>query len=150
MGFRGAATAIEAIRADCAIVLDNALTEDTPFYPPVTEESVRVGYGPLLCLREEYTPALVGMIAHPGMADWVRRTADARGIPLQEGFLYPSGATDAVAIYHRHGGIPTVYLGVPSRYAHSPAELVDLRDLDATHALVAALVNEAAGKPWLG
>lgn len=149
VGFRGASIAMDGIHVDCAIALDNALTEDTPFYPPATKESVRVGRGPLLCLREEYTPAVIGMIAHPGMVEWVRRAATTHRIPLQEGFLYPSGATDAVAIYQRHGGIPTVYVGVPSRYAHSPAELVDLRDLDATHALVAALVNEAAAKPWL-
>ncbi len=148
VGFRGARIAMEGIRPDCAIVLDNALTEDTPFYPPPTPESVTIGGGPLLSLREEYTPALVGMIPHQGMVDWVRRAARGHGIPLQEGFLYPFGATDAVAIYDRHGGIPTVYIGVPSRYAHSPLELVDLRDLDATSDLVAALYGEATTRAW--
>ena len=89
------------------------------------------------------------MIPHQGMVDWVRRTAGANGIPLQHGFLYPFGATDAAAIHVRHGGIPTVYVGVPSRYAHSPVELVDLRDLDATYRLVAALVDDGGSSPWL-
>jgi len=53
-----------------------------------------------------------------------------------------------VAIFDRHGGIPTVYVGVPSRYAHSPLELVDLRDLDATGELLTALHDDASGRPW--
>jgi hypothetical protein len=50
----------------------------------------------------------------------------AREIDLLE-VLY-GGTTDAVAIAFRREGIPVAALSIPTRYVHSPAELLDVRD----------------------
>ena len=34
--------------------------------------------------------------------------------------------TDADAIFVQRGGIPTVCIGLPNRYMHSPVEVIDL------------------------
>jgi endoglucanase len=49
-----------------------------------------------------------------------------------------STGTDADAVNIARGGIPTGLVGVPMRYMHSPVELADLADIDATARLVAA------------
>jgi putative aminopeptidase FrvX len=61
--------------------------------------------------------------------------AAARGIPLQVGTTF--GSTDGSAI--QGWGPPNIGLSWPGRYSHGPAELLDLRDLEALVRLVAAV-----------
>jgi endoglucanase len=53
-----------------------------------------------------------------------------------------SGATDARAIHLAHGGIPTIILGVPVRYAHSAAGVIHRQDFESMVQLTAAIVEE--------
>jgi endoglucanase len=53
-----------------------------------------------------------------------------------------SGATDARAIHLAHGGIPTIILGVPVRYAHSAAGMIQQQDFEAMVELTTAIVAE--------
>jgi endoglucanase len=46
--------------------------------------------------------------------------------------------TDADAIFCQKGGIPTVSIGVPNRYMHSPVEMIHFSDLQETAELLAA------------
>lgn len=52
--------------------------------------------------------------------------------------------TDADAFYTARGGIPSLNVGVPNRYMHTPVEVVDTGDLDAVADLLGA-VAVAAG-----
>jgi len=49
-----------------------------------------------------------------------------------------STSTDADAIQISRSGIPTGLVSIPLRYMHSPVELVDLTDVEATVELIAA------------
>ena len=55
--------------------------------------------------------------------------------------------TDADAIQIARGGIPAGLISIPLRYMHSPVEMVDLADVEATIELVAAFA--AALEPGL-
>jgi putative aminopeptidase FrvX len=68
----------------------------------------------------------------------VVRVARANAIPLQIGTTY--GGTDASAV--SGFGPPGLGLSWPGRYSHSPAEVLDLRDVDALARLIAALARE--------
>ena len=53
------------------------------------------------------------------------------------------GTTDATAIHLTNGGIPSTTVSIPSRYIHSPVEVVDTDDIEAgVKLLVAALKHK--------
>jgi endoglucanase len=50
------------------------------------------------------------------------------------------GTTDATAIHLNKGGVPSTTISPPTRYIHSPVEVLDIRDIEAgVELLVAAL-----------
>jgi len=59
-------------------------------------------------------------------------------IPVQYGVT--GGGNDG-AVYTRFGTVD-VALGWPLRYSHSPAEVIDTRDIDALGRIVAVLAKE--------
>jgi putative aminopeptidase FrvX len=65
------------------------------------------------------------------------RLARERGIPLQVGTTF--GGTDGSAI--QMWGPHNIGLSWPGRYSHGPAEVLDLRDLEALARLVAAVAT---------
>jgi endoglucanase len=70
---------------------------------------------------------------------WLKEAADRNSIPVQLE-VGSGGTTDATAIHLTKGGIPSTTLSIPSRYIHSPVEVIDMRDLEAgVNLLVAAL-----------
>ncbi len=58
-----------------------------------------------------------------------------------------SGGTDAAALHLSGRGVPTIVLGIPTRYIHAHNGVLDLRDyraaVELTVALVRALDREA-------
>jgi len=77
-----------------------------------------------------------------GKIFFVRRDelAKEEGIPYQLELL-PGGTTDAAAIAFTAEGVPAGVISIPTRYIHSPVELLDLRD-----AINAAKLLEKATK----
>lgn len=132
VGTRGAGTACVAARPDVAIVLEATPADDTPGSPAPPQ--AKLGAGPQLRM---FDPT---MIADRRLVRWVRERADAAGVGLQLA-VRRSGGTDAAAI-HRHGrGVPTVVVGVPTRYIHTHAAIARVADVDATIDLVVDLVT---------
>ena len=54
-----------------------------------------------------------------------------------------STGTDADAFYTARDGIPSLNVGVPNRYMHTPVEVIDTDDLVATADLLAAFADRA-------
>jgi putative aminopeptidase FrvX len=71
-------------------------------------------------------------------SDRIIRIARARNIPLQVGTTF--GSTDGSAI--QVWGPVNIGLSWPGRYSHGPAEVLDLRDVDALIRLVVAVAND--------
>ena len=76
-----------------------------------------------------------GALTPPGERERIITIALANKIPLQIGTTF--GSTDGSAIT-AFGPINTS-LSWPGRYSHSPAEVLDLRDVDALARLIVAL-----------
>jgi putative aminopeptidase FrvX len=134
VGSRGATTAVEAAKPDLAIVLEGPPADDLPGLSPDPPQGA-LGQGVQIRL---YDPSI---IVPQKLWRWVVDLAQQRQIPHQLA-VRRSGATDARAIHLAHGGIPTIILGVPVRYAHSPAGLIHRDDFAAMVKLTTAIGAE--------
>ena len=95
--------------------------------------AVSLGDGPAIKVKDG------GMLAHPGVKNWLVKTAEANEIPYQLEVLL-GGTTDARAIQTSRAGVPSGCVSIPTRYVHTPSEMVDYGDVtNAVKLLVAAL-----------
>jgi putative aminopeptidase FrvX len=76
-------------------------------------------------------------VTPPAYLDSLVALARARKLPLQVGTT--NGGNDGSAF--SDWGVPDVPLGWPLRYSHSPAEVVDLRDVAGLADLVVAAAS---------
>ncbi len=76
---------------------------------------------------EPYVDEVVDRWGNPALRDYIINIAREVSIPYQLEVLY-GGTTDATAIAFRREGVPAVALSIPTRYVHSPVELLDVRD----------------------
>ncbi len=132
IGTRGAATAAYGVDPDIGLAVDVTLSGDTP---RGLKMDVRLGAGPAIKVRDG------GMLADPRVVAWMERTAEAAGLPYQREVLL-GGTTDARSIQVARAGVPAGCLSVPCRYVHTPAEMVDYRDVQHSVDLLLALLRE--------
>jgi endoglucanase len=130
VGLRGATTSGYGVAPDLALSVDVTGTGDTP---EARAMAVSLGDGPAIKVKDG------GMLAHPGVKNWLVETAERDEIPYQLEVL-EGGTTDARAIQTSRAGVPTGCVSIPCRYIHSPSEMVDYDDVtNAVKLLVTAL-----------
>lgn len=130
VGLRGATTSGYSVAPDLALSVDITGTGDTP---EARIMAVSLGDGPAIKVKDGR------MLAHPGVKNWLVKTAQANEIPHQFEVL-EGGTTDATAIQTSRAGVPAGCVSIPCRYAHTPSEMVDYNDVTgAVRLLVAAL-----------
>lgn len=131
VGLRGALTSAYGVEPDVAIAVDITATGDTPEAWPM---AVALGAGPAIKVKDR------GMLAHPGVKDWMAGTAERLGLPYQFEVL-EAGTTDAMAIQTSRAGVAAGVLSIPTRYAHTPSEMVDYRDVQNAVRLLLGLLS---------
>ena len=117
-----------------AIAVDVTATGDTPKAHPM---SVELGSGVGIKVLDR------SMITSPQIKRWMADVATDRNIPFQWEVL-EYGGTDSGAIHLSRGGVPSGVLSIPTRYVHSPAEMLDKRDVEAAVNLLVALLESSA------
>jgi putative aminopeptidase FrvX len=133
-GLKGARTVAALARPDVCIVLEGAPADDFPDAGGVIQG--KLGGGPQLRYLDP------SMIASRALIELAIREAENQQIPYQVA-VREGGGTDGGEIQTKGvGGIPTMVIGVPVRYAHSHHGIVNLADLKATIQLVKGLVNQ--------
>ncbi len=132
VGTRGAATSAYAVNPDMAIALDVTLTGDTPHANPAME--VYMGRGAAIKVQDS------GMIGHVGLNRLLIAAAERSQVPYQMEVL-TGGSTDARAMQIAREGVPASAISVPSRHVHSPSQIVDRRDVEASVALLVSLLG---------
>ncbi|HDI11674.1 MAG TPA: M42 family peptidase [Candidatus Acetothermia bacterium] len=138
---RGILPAVRSIDPDLLVCLDIAPACDTPDLEGYSD--VVLGGGPTVNLYTFHgRGTLAGLIPSRPVVSWVLEVAEEAGIPLQRNVFF-GGLTDISFAQLEHGGIPAVDLGFAVRYAHSPVEVCDLRDLERLKDLVLALLYRA-------
>lgn len=132
VGLRGAVVSAFGIEPEVALAVDVTGTGDVPEAKPM---AVELGAGPAVKVMDS------GFLAHPGVKQWLIAGAERLGIPYQREVL-ELGSTDARAIQMSRAGVPTGALSLPTRYIHTPSEMVDLRDLEGAVKLLVGLLAE--------
>ncbi|RME37366.1 MAG: M42 family peptidase [Deltaproteobacteria bacterium] len=132
VGLRGAGPAAWGAEPDVALVVEIGHGTDTPAHDIRRTGDVRLGGGPLLTRGPNVNHALF---------DLLMRTGQEEGIPLQV-LGEPRGTgTDAREIQLSRCGVATALVRVPTRYVHTPSEVLDLQDLKAARRLLVAAVR---------
>ena len=90
-----------------------------------------------------------GSGVHATLTEFAIEAAEAEGIPYQLEASSGATHTDADAVSLTRAGVPSAVISVPNRYMHSPNEIVDLNDLEATAKLVAAIARRLDAVPPL-
>ncbi|MFB6142772.1 MAG: M42 family peptidase [Halorientalis sp.] len=134
VGGNGAAMVGFDLDPDAAVVVDVTHATDTPGLPGDKQADVDLGGGP--AVRR-------GQPDHPVLVDALRTVAGEDDVGVQLEAASNSTRTDANSLFVQRGGIPSVNVGIPTRYMHTPVEVVDVTDLDDAVALVGAFMDRA-------
>lgn len=132
VGLRGATTAAYGVDPDLALAVDVTRTGDTP---KGIKMEVSLGKGPAIKVRDS------GMLADPRVVRWMVMTAEAANIPYQLEVL-EAGTTDARAMQLTRSGVPAGCLSIPTRYIHSPSEMVEYEDVLQSVRLLVELISK--------
>ena len=121
VGLRGAKTATYGIDADFAVAVDVTMVGDTP---GGKEMNVKLGGGAAIKVMDR------SVICHSQVRDTLIETSAKNNIPYQLEIL-TAGGTDAGAVHVSGTGIKTGAISIPTRYIHSPSEMICKSDLNA-------------------
>jgi endoglucanase len=132
VGTRGAITASFGVDPDLGFALDIAPTGDTP---KDDRSGLLLGKGPGIKVKD------LGMISDPRVVRSLVKTAEAANIPYQMEVLL-RGSTDARSIQLARSGVPVSALSIPTRYAHSPSEMIDYNDVKNTVKLMVEYLSK--------
>ncbi|MBN1287453.1 MAG: M42 family metallopeptidase [Anaerolineae bacterium] len=148
VGSRGAQVAARRIQPDWAIAIDTVPAADpaaAAATPPAS--TVALGGGPSI-RSMDMMPNMLGTLYAPVITAHLEAVARANDIPTQRDVS--TTWTDAATME----GVLRGGVYVPRRYAHGPAELMSLHDLDAALRLLVAFLYDdrtaglLGGGPW--
>ena len=131
VGVRGARTSAYGIDPDVGIAVDVTPAADTP---NAHKMEMALGKGPCVKIRDS------GMIADPRVVQWMIRAAEKNKLPFQREVLL-FGSTDGQAIQVTRAGVPAGCITIPTRYLHSPSEMVDYADVQNSVRLLTAILR---------
>ena len=137
IGLEGARAVAAALGLRTARVhaVDTFVSSDSPLDPQAFGLA-RLGQGAVARALDNSS------VTPPALVDTLAALARSQSIPLQVGST--NGGNDG-SVFGAYG-VPDGPLGWPLRYAHSPVEVADLRDVAALAALVRAAATEGADR----
>ncbi len=132
IGLFGARTAAFGLEPAASIVVDVTPATDYPGGDPRRAGRIELGGGAMIGR---------GPTLNAGVVDLLAEVAAAGGITHAFEVYSASTSTDADEVHRARAGVPTGLISIPVRYVHSPNELCDLADVDATVALIVAFAG---------
>ena len=79
------------------------------------------------------------LLASKAVWKFMRKIAEENNIPYQLEIFTGIG-TDAGALHQGNDGVPTGVISIPSRYAHSSVEMIDMNDFENCEKLLEAFL----------
>ena len=132
VGLRGAYVTGRKIKPDLCIVLESCPADDT--FEPDWLSQTGLKRGPML--RDMDTTFL----PNPKFQQYACDLADKNGIPYTRS-VRTGGGQDGAAIYYEYGA-PTIVIGIPVRYEHSPYCFSAYKDFKASVDLATAIIRD--------
>ncbi len=133
VGLRGAQVAANTLKPDVAICFEGTPADDT--FESGDRQQTVLGKGPMLRYIDSK------MITNPRFQRFALNVAKKYDIQVQTA-VRTGGATNAGAIHLSGGGVPSIVIGVPVRYAHTHYSVASLDDLKGAIALGKAILKE--------
>ena len=130
--FGGARTSIFSLEPAIAIAVDVTSATDVPGGDPKVEGEHGLGSGPALGRGSTISPRIFDLLAEAAEAEGIEHT-----IEVSAG----TTSTDMDAMYLSRAGVATGLVSIPTRYLHTPTEIVDLADVDACVRVLAAFAR---------
>jgi endoglucanase len=131
IGLRGAVTTGHAFDPPVAIAFETGVATDYPTVDRVRFGDFKCGGGPHLTRGANVNPVLFGLLVD---------AADKEGIAYQVRPIPGGTPTDANALQLAGSGCATALISVPTRYMHTPNEVLRQADLEATLRLVTRFI----------
>ncbi|MFN8472426.1 MAG: M42 family metallopeptidase [Anaerolineae bacterium] len=129
-GFRGAMTTTFHIMPQVGLAIDVGFGQQ-PGAPE--DQSFPLGQGPSIGF---------GPNIHPRVHDRLMATARQYEIPVHFEPMPGDSGTDAVVMQVAQSGVATGVISLPTRYMHSPVEMLAVRDIERTARLLALFISE--------
>ncbi len=132
VGAKGAYTSAFEIRPTMAIAVDVTWAKG----PGASDWSTfPIGKGPTI---------VMGPNIHPGLHKAMHTLADSLEIPYALEYTPTHSGTDGYATQVAMEGIPTLVMGIPLRYMHTPVEVVAIKDIERLGRLLAEFISGLA------
>ncbi len=141
VGIRGAVTSGHAVAPDVCLAVDVNIAQDLPGSPE--EGSEKLGAGVSICVYD------ATLIPNTKLRDLVADIADRKKIPYHFSAV-PFGGTDGGRIHLNESGVPTLVIGVPTRYIPSAAGIEHRKDFDSAGTLLVAVTRTRDAKTVAG
>lgn len=125
----GAATSAYQLRPALAVVVDVTFGKG-PNSP--NHQTFDLGKGPVLTW---------GPNIHPGVYKAFEKAAKRIEMPTQFEPTPRHSGTDAITLQVASEGIPTMVIGIPLRYMHTPVEVVNVKDITRVGRLLAEFIT---------
>ncbi len=132
VGTRGAQVTANRVKPDFAIVFEGSPADDV-YRDQYSAQGVLHG-GPQIRHRDN------SYVSHQGLIRYAKKIADKNNIVCQDAVRL-SGGTNAGKIHLSNEGVPTLVLGIPTRYAHTHYCYASYRDFEATVRLAVEIVK---------
>jgi putative aminopeptidase FrvX len=130
--FAGARTTAFAVRPDIAIAVDVTWSRDIPEGEVEEMGDVRIAQGPTLARGAPLSERIFDLLCE---------TAGTESIEFGIEVVRGSTHTDADAYHLSRAGIATGLVSIPTRYLHTPTELVSLDDVENSVRLLVAFAQ---------
>jgi endoglucanase len=141
VGIRGAVTSGHAVSPDVCLAVDVNIARDLP--GSTEDEPEKLGEGVSICVYD------ATLIPNTKLRDLVVDVAVAKKIPYHFSAV-PFGGTDGGRVHLNESGVPTLVLGIPTRYIHSGAGIVHRKDYDSAVRLLVEVTKALDAKTVAG
>lgn len=132
LGLRGAKATATSIAPDYAVAVDVTRTGDLP---DKVKMAVKTGEGVAIKVKDD------SILCHPYIKDFMIKTCEENKIMYQMEVM-ENGGTNVGAIHVLNGGIPSGAISIPTRYIHTPCEMIDKNDVFGAIILLTKMIEK--------
>jgi len=127
---RGNLPVFYKLEPDAAICVDITPACDTPDLNFTYDMSLNKGPA-ITQMNFHGRGTLAGIIPNPPLRMFMEKTLDEMGMPWQQDISLGVITDDAFTVVAGTEGVYMAHIAIPMRYSHAPAEMADLRDIEA-------------------
>lgn len=121
VGLRGAQVAANTLNPDFAIVFEGSPADDS--FKDSFSSKGAIGKG------IQFRVVDAGMVSNPRVLEFAKKIAKENDIPYQV-IARTGGSTNGAKYHIANKGIPTLVIGIPTRYIHTPYTYASLKDYE--------------------